>query len=130
MTTLLLDTHAFVWAVSAPDRLGTAGRDLIADWANQLLVSAATAWELGTKVRLGKFPEAEPLIAQYASTVATLGADELPIHAVHALRAGALQWQHRDPFDRMLAAQAMIEAAVLVTRDSAFAALGGLATIW
>ena len=121
MTTLLLDTHAFVWAVSAPDRLGTAGRDFIADPANQLLVSAATAWELGTKVRLGKFPEAEPLIAQYASTVGTLGADELPIHAVHALRAGALQWQHRDPFDRMLAAQALTEPLRLLTHDAMLA---------
>jgi PIN domain nuclease of toxin-antitoxin system len=130
MTTLLLDTHAFVWAVGAPERLGTVGRDLIQDPANSVLVSAATAWELGTKVRLGKFPEAEPLIAQYATVVTGLGAEELPVRAIHALRAGALPWAHRDPFDRMLAAQAMLEGVVLVTRDRAFSGLVGLAVIW
>lgn len=130
MTTLLLDTHAFVWAVGAPERLGTEGRNLIQDPANGVLVSAATAWELGIKVRLGKFTEAEPLVAQYASVVAALGAEELPVQAVHALRAGALSWSHRDPFDRMLAAQAMLEGAVLVTRDTAFSGVGGLAVIW
>lgn len=130
MSTLLLDTHAFVWAVGAPARLGSEGRTLIRDPANQLLVSAATAWELAAKVRLGKFPEAEPLVARYQSIVNTLGADELEVQAAHALRAGTMPWDHRDPFDRMLAAQAMIEGAVLVTRDTAFAGLPGLAVIW
>lgn len=130
MSTLLLDTRAFVWAVSLPERLGSEGRDLIKNPTNQLLVSAATAWELATKVRLGKFPEAEPLVARYKSIVDTLGADELAVEAAHALRAGTMPWDHRDPFDRMLAAQAMIEGAVLVTRDAAFADLPGLAVVW
>ena len=130
MTRLLLDTHAFVWAVGEPARLGPVGRDLLQDPANDVLVSAASAWELSTKYRLGKFPEAEPLITQYASVIARLGAEELPVLAVHALRAGGLVWSHRDPFDRMLAAQAMLEGAVLVTKDEAFSGVGGLAVVW
>lgn len=130
MSTLLLDTHAFVWAVGAPERLGHDGRELIKDPANRLLVSSATAWELATKVRLGRFPEAEPLVARYQAIVDTLGADELGVQAVHALRAGSMPWDHRDPFDRVLAAQAMIEGAVLVTRDAAFGSVPGLAVVW
>ncbi len=130
MTTLLLDTHAFVWAVGEPGRLGPGGRDLLEDPANVVLVSAASAWELSTKYRLGKLPEAEPLITQYAWIVASLGAEELPVLAIHALRAGGLPWSHRDPFDRMLAAQAMLEGAVLVTKDDAFSGVGGLAVVW
>lgn len=130
MTTLLLDTHAFVWAVGAPDRLSGRARELIASPANQLVVSAATAWELSTKTRLGRFPEVEPIVAQYRSVVETLGAAELPVRSDHALRAGGLRWDHRDPFDRMLAAQALLEHAVLVTRDAAFSGLTGLEVAW
>ena len=130
MSTLLLDTHALVWAVSRPDRLSDRARSAIADPVNHLIVSAASAWELSTKVRLGRFSEAEPLVAQYPSIVAELGAEALPITDRHALRAGALGWDHRNPFDRMIAAQALLEHATLVTRDGAYAALGGLDTLW
>lgn len=130
MTILLLDTHAFVWAVGAPDRLSRRAWGLISDPANQLVVSAATAWELSTKTRLGRFPEAEPIVAQYRSVVQTLGAAELPVRSDHALRAGGLRWDHGDPFDRMLAAQALLEHAVLVTRDAAFSGLTGLELAW
>ena len=81
-------------------------------------------------MRLGKFPEAEPLAAQYEQLVERLGATHLPISPVHALRSGGLNWEHRDPFDRMLAAQAMLEHQRLVTRDQAFADLVGLDTAW
>lgn len=130
MTDLLLDTHAFVWAISAPDRLGDTARGLVEDPSNRVLVSAATAWELATKTRLGRFPEAEPIVAQYRELVETLGAQELAITGAHALRAGGLRWDHRDPFDRMLAAQALLEHATLVSRDNAFADLGGLDVRW
>lgn len=130
MTDLLLDTHTFVWAISAPDRLGAAARAHVEDPGNRLLVSAATAWELATKTRLGRFAEAEPIVAQYRGLVAELGAQELAVTSTHALRAGGLRWDHRDPFDRMLAAQALLEHATLVTRDVAFADLGGLAVTW
>ncbi len=128
--TCLLDTHAFVWAVSDPDRLGEKARNLITEPTNSLVVSAATAWELATQVRVGKFPEAEPLVAQYDRLVQRLGASHLAISHAHSLRSGGLSWPHRDPFDRMLAAQAMLENYQLVTRDQAFSDLGGLVTVW
>ncbi|MBA2283646.1 MAG: type II toxin-antitoxin system VapC family toxin [Acidimicrobiia bacterium] len=130
MTAALLDTHALVWAITDPDRLGDRSRALLEDPKATLYVSAASAWELSTKVRLGRFPEAEPLVAQYASLIKDLGAVHLPIEPAHALRAGSLPWAHRDPFDRMLAAQALLEHTVLVTRDDAFRALGGLDILW
>jgi PIN domain nuclease of toxin-antitoxin system len=130
MTIALLDTHAFVWAVSDPDRLGDDARRLLADSTVDVMVSAVSAWELSTKVRLGKFGSAEPIVAQYQSLVARLGARQLDVTTTHALRAGTLRWDHRDPFDRMLAAQAMLEHATLVSIDGAFAALPGLSTLW
>lgn len=126
----LLDTHAFVWAVSDPDRLGDRARAVIAEPSNSLYVSAATAWELSTKVRLGKFPEAEPLVAQYDQIAQRLGASHLPISHEHSLRSGGLSWPHRDPFDRMLAAQALLGNHQLITRDQAFSDLGALLTVW
>ncbi len=126
----LLDTHAFVWAVTNPSRLGSDSAARIEDAKCELLVSAATAWELAIKVRLGKFPEAEPLVAQYDRLVQRLGATHLPIGNDHALRAGGLAWSHRDPFDRVLAAQAMLEQYCLITRDREFASLGGLEIVW
>jgi PIN domain nuclease of toxin-antitoxin system len=93
-------------------------------------VSAATAWELATKTRLGRFPEAEPIVAQFADAVRELGATDLPVDASHALRAGGIRWDHRDPFDRMLAAQAMVQHLTLATRDAAFAELAGLDLLW
>lgn len=128
--TYLLDTHAFVWAVTNPARLGDDGVARISDPTSELFVSAATAWELATKVRLGKFPEAEPLVAQYDRLVQRLGAAHLSIDHGHSLRAGGLMWEHRDPFDRVLAAQAMLERHCLVTKDLEFSTLGGLEIIW
>lgn len=130
MTDLLLDTHAFVWAISAPDRLSPSARSVVEDPSNRLLVSAATAWELATKTRLGRFPEAEPIVAQYRELVEALGAQELAVTSAHALRAGGLRWDHRDPFDRMLAAQALLEHATLISRDGAFEELAGLDLVW
>jgi PIN domain nuclease of toxin-antitoxin system len=126
----LLDTHALVWAVGTPDRLSGAAHAQIEDPGNELFVSSATAWELATKFRLGKFPEAETLVRRYAPVLEELGAQELPIDAAHALRAGSLRWPHRDPFDRMLVAQAMIENMALVSRDRVIGALTGLAVVW
>ena len=126
----LLDTHAVIWAVNEPARLGEAARELIEDTSNELLVSAASAWELATKHRLGRLPGAAGLLASYESDLRRLGATQLSITTAHALLAGDLDWDHRDPFDRMLAAQAILESLTLVTRDPALAARPNLRTVW
>ena len=130
MSTLLLDTHAYVWAVSEPERLSTAARAAVADRSRQILVSAATVWEMAIKHRSGRWPEAEPFLAGHPDIVQRLGADHLDIAWADARRAGSLRWAHSDPFDRMLAAQALVHGAVLVTRDSVFDEVTGLDILW
>lgn len=130
MTTVLLDTHAYVWALTAPDRLSDPARQAIQTPTNTLLVSAATAWEMAIKNRAGKWPEADLLLSQHDDLTYRLGAQRLDITAEAAIRAGALEWPHPDPFDRMLAAQSLLTHARLVTRDKAFRDLTGLQTIW
>ena len=130
MTTLLLDTHAYVWALTDPDRLSRRARAAIEISSNALFVSAATAWEMATKYRAGKWPEAEILLAQHNDLTTRLGARALDISPADAIRAGSLDWDHADPFDRMLAAQSLRHDAVLVTRDAAFGRLRGLTIIW
>ena len=127
---LLLDTHAYVWALTDPDRLSVRARTAIEATSNTLLVSAATAWEMAIKHRAGKWPEAEILLSQHDSLTSRLGAQSLQISAGDAIRAGSLDWDHADPFDRMLAAQSLLHQAALVTRDDAFGHLRGLTIIW
>ncbi|MFT4029240.1 MAG: type II toxin-antitoxin system VapC family toxin [Protaetiibacter sp.] len=126
----LLDTHTLLWAMTDPERLGSEARRIIADRGSTLFASAASAWEIATKQRLGKLPQADVLVAGYARHLDRLGVRRLGIDEHQALLAGSLQWSHRDPFDRMLAAQAMLESLTLLTDDSAFAELPGLATLW
>ncbi len=113
----LLDTHAVLWALTDPHQLGTSAQEVIRDPSNGLVVSAVSAWELATKHRLGKLPQADVLVVGFARHVARLGARALPVCTDHALLAGSLDWDHRDPFDRMLVAQAQVERLTLVTRD-------------
>ncbi|WP_087134425.1 type II toxin-antitoxin system VapC family toxin [Micrococcus lylae] len=120
---VLLDTHAFIWAVNDPGRLGAQSRGVLEDASVDLFVSAASAWEVATKSRLGKLPGADAWLPQWDVQVARLGARPLPVDSGHALLAGGLDWTHRDPFDRMLAAQAMRDGLVLITRDAAFSTL-------
>lgn len=126
----LLDTHTLLWALTDPPRLGSEAHRIIAARSSDLVVSAATAWEIGTKQRLGKLPQADALVGGYPRHLNRLGAIRLPITEEHALLAGRLEWSHRDPFDRMLAAQAMLESLTLVTNDEALTSLPGLATAW
>lgn len=130
MTAHLLDTHALLWALTAPDRLGPAALEVIADADSTLWVSAASAWEIATKNRRGRLGQADGLLAGYSRHLIRLGATELPITSDHALLAGTLDWEHRDPFDRMIAAQAMIEGLTLITGDAQLRSLGGVATLW
>lgn len=114
----LLDTHTLVWAAISSSRLSATAAALMADQRNELLVSAATAWEISTKVRLGKFPEAEPLERDLAELAHAAGYTLLPIQFKTALRSGRLIGQHGDPFDRMLAAQALELDLQIISNDA------------
>jgi PIN domain nuclease of toxin-antitoxin system len=126
---LLLDTHAFLWWALGDRRLPSATRTLI-DGAGDVYVSAATAWELRTKYRLGKLPELSPLLVHdLAAVVASEQFRELPITFADGDRAGAFPPLHRDPFDRILAAQALHNRLALVSNDAALD-LFGVARVW
>jgi PIN domain nuclease of toxin-antitoxin system len=118
---LLLDTHALLWWWTDDSRLSSAARQAIVDEGNQVMVSAASAWEIATKFRLGKLPHAAQALDRFNELVAADGFEHLPISYLHSLKAGSYASEHRDPFDRMLAAQTDLEKAVLVTLDPVFA---------
>lgn len=125
----LLDTHVLLWwAFDAPD-LSPAARALIADRENEILVSSASAWEIATKHRLGRLPEASVLMQDVAGWVRRAGLTELPISLQHAQKAGTFTQPHRDPFDRMLAAQSLIESAPVLGRDEALREFG-VTLVW
>lgn len=118
----LLDTHVLLWLLGDHDQVPEAVRDQLADPANHLAVSAVSALEVATKERLGKLP-ASGLVASWSDRVGDIGATELAISSAHATLAGSMRWEHRDPFDRLLVAQATIEGATLVTVDKALRTL-------
>jgi PIN domain nuclease of toxin-antitoxin system len=115
---LLLDTHAFLWAAADPDQLKPKARAAIEDSGNEVLVSAAVAWEISVKLALGKLTVPADPAVWFPARVHSLGFQELAITAAHALGVGGLPNVHRDPFDRIMIAQAQIEGLTLVTRDS------------
>ncbi|MDB5709879.1 MAG: twitching motility protein PilT [Sphingomonas bacterium] len=120
----LLDTHALIWWWLDSTKLPTATRALLADRTNDVSVSAAAGWEIATKVNKGKLPEMTAYVGDYASLVVRAGFRHLDIRHDHGLHAGLLPGAHGDPFDRMMAAQALIENLTVVTRDPAFANFG------
>ena len=126
---LLLDTHAFVWWIAGDHRLSPTARDCIADSENRVYVSSASGWEIATKHRLGKLPEAEGLVHALPQLIQQARFADLPIDMAHAIRAGSLPGPHRDPFDRMLIAQAEIEGLSVVTLDPIFACYG-VSVLW
>lgn len=119
---LLLDTHALLWWLEGNVQLPARARDAITQ--HDAFVSAATAWEVTTKVRIGKLPRAAHLATGFAEHVRREGFLELPISLEHAERSGNLPGHHRDPFDRMLIAQAQAENLVLVSNETVFDSYG------
>lgn len=126
---LLLDTLALLWWLTDDPQLSAHARELIVDEGNEVMVSAASAWEIATKQRIGKLDGVAPVAQWFSPLLAADGFQPLPITAAHALRAGAYKVDHRDPFDRMLAAQAELESVPLVTRDPALAVFS-CKTLW
>lgn len=116
---LLLDTHALLWWLAEPDRLSPAAHQAMADPGNRVHVSAASGWEIATKVRLGKLPAASELLDDLPQLLAAQGFEKLPITLLHGLHAGRYSMAHRDPFDRLLAAQAELGGLTLVSLDPA-----------
>jgi len=125
----LLDTHALLWWWTDDPQLSPTARACIQDEANTILVSAASAWELATKHRLGRLPLAAEAVTRFNELVELDAFQHLPVSYLHALRAGGLAVDHRDPFDRMLAAQSELEGAPLISCDVAFATLR-VRTVW
>ncbi len=118
----LLDTHVVLWLIGEPSRVPVAIRDRLADREAELLVSSVSAMEVATKTRLGKLVDVG-LLADWSRRMSDIGALELDLTSGPAITAGTMGWEHRDPFDRLLAAQAIHERAVLVTVDSVFKGL-------
>lgn len=113
----LLDSHALLWWWFDPERLSGAVLDLLVDPTSRILVSAASVWELSLKHHQGKLPELAAALADLPGLLQADGFQALPISLAHGLRAGGYSQPHRDPFDRMLAAQAELERLVLLTAD-------------
>jgi PIN domain nuclease of toxin-antitoxin system len=116
---LLLDTHALAWWLADSPKLSQTAREHIGALSNAVFVSAASAWEIATNTRLGKWPEANALVGMFPGVIEANGFEPLAITVHHAIHAGALTVAHADPFDRMLAAQAELEGMTLVTADPA-----------
>ena len=121
---VLLDTHAFLWWIADSERLSGPACTVIADELNDIVVSAASAWEIATKFRIGKLPGCEAVAVDVAGHVAGQGFEELAIGVADAERAGRLPGPHRDPFDRMLAAQALARELPVVSVDPVFDRFG------
>jgi PIN domain nuclease of toxin-antitoxin system len=121
---LLIDTHALLWWLSDDPLLSDAARKAMAETSNVLLVSAASAWEIATKVRLGRLPGAAELAADFQGFMRREGFTTLDITADHGIRAGLLPGPHKDPFDRMLISQAQAENVPIVTNERAFESYG------
>ncbi|MGA8871434.1 MAG: type II toxin-antitoxin system VapC family toxin [Candidatus Acidiferrales bacterium] len=120
----LLDTHALLWWLSDDPSLTRTARRIIADTGNTLIVSASSAWEISTKVRLGKLQTASDLVSDFSGRIEREGFQLLAIFPEHGIRAGLLPGSHKDPFDRMLVAQAQAENIPIVSNEAVFERYG------
>ncbi|GHU66734.1 twitching motility protein PilT [Clostridia bacterium] len=126
----LLDTHTFLWAVQEEKKLSAAARQIIENADNELFVSAISAFEIANKYRIGKLPDYEYIVDNYPYIVLKLQAQELPVNTAHAFFAAKFEWDHKDPFDRILVSQASIENIPILTNDATISSLPWIETIW
>lgn len=126
---LLLDSHALIWMVAGDRRLTQRARIAITEGAQATYVSAANAWEISTKHRLGKLPRAAELARNFEAEIRAASLVPLPVTIRHAQLAGNLDDPHKDPFDRMLIAQALLEGLTLVSNEAVFDRFG-VSRLW
>jgi PIN domain nuclease of toxin-antitoxin system len=126
---VLVDTHAFVWWLEGNPRLSRRARSVLEREGNEIFVSAATAWEIATKARLGRLPFAPDVAADVFGAIIGQGFQPLDITTVHAQRAGWLPGHHADPWDRMLIAQAQAEGLAVVSNETRFDEYG-ITRVW
>lgn len=119
---VLLDTHVWLWMLTEPERLGEHCRSIVSSIDNEALLSAVSSWEISIKWALGRLPLPEPPDTFLPERLASSGVTPMPITHLHALGVSRLDPHHRDPFDRMLVAQARAEDVAIVTSDTAFVA--------
>lgn len=129
MTAVLMDTHVWVWSFLTPEKLSEPAMSAIGN-ATTALVSPVSFFEIAQKVRLGKWPELNHAVVELQSIMQVQGSVEAPLASEICTNAGQLNWPHRDPFDRLIAATALHLNIPLVTKDAAFASLDGLAVVW
>jgi PIN domain nuclease of toxin-antitoxin system len=129
VTRILVDTHVFFWWVVVDQNLPQRTLDLLEDAANDVLLSPVVVWELATKSRIGKWPAGQTVLDKIDQYIKSHDLEPLPITIAHAHLGGAMAAKHRDPFDRLLAAQARLEQVPLVTADPAFREFG-IQLIW
>jgi PIN domain nuclease of toxin-antitoxin system len=125
----LLDTHALLWWLADDPQLSETARDAIRSPDNDIYVSAASAWEIATKFAKGRLPSASLLLPDFRSVIEEEGFVELSISSDHMVRSAFLSGEHRDPFDRILAAQSIIEDMALISIDPQIQPLG-VSTHW
>jgi PIN domain nuclease of toxin-antitoxin system len=114
---VLLDTHTLLWLVSKPSEMDASAMAVLADPNTNLWVTAASAWEIAIKTRLGRL-DGEALLSAWADIIADMSTAELPIESSDAILAGRLPWEHKDPFDRVIVAQALRHNLTIATRDA------------
>ena len=114
---VLLDTNALLWLVSTPERVSEEARDVLSAPGTEVMVSAASAWEIAIKTRLGRL-DGEPLLSAWSDIIADMTATDLPIDSGDAILAGRLPWEQKDPFDRVIVAQAARRNLTIVTSDA------------
>ena len=117
---LLLDTHTVLWTMMGAPEITRRAYQAVKNPDNEAYVSVVSVWEAATKFRIGKLPKAAPLVSDPAVALATMGMTVLPLQLEHARLAGSLVSPHKDPFDRMLAAQSLLEGLTLVSNDAVF----------
>ena len=126
---LLLDSHTLIWAADDPAKLTALAQALLQDPSHDRLVSAASLWEIAIKFSLGRLPLSLPYRQWMDKAIADLGLILLPITLDHAERQASLPWHHRDPFDRLLVAQAQVESMPIVSADAKLD-IYGITRIW